>query len=311
MLDVKRLRVLREVARRGTFSGAGEALGYTQSAISQQIATLERETGTTLVERSARGIRLTDAGEVLVRHADAILARLSDAQAELEGLAGLRGGRVRVTSFPTAQATVVPPVIARFRAHHPAVELTLLPREPHEGLQTLLDRDCDIALGIDVPGAPAVDDAVDRLHLLDDPMYVVLPDGHPLADAAELHLSDLAAEPWICGAFATCPDCQVLFRACAAAGFDPHIAFHTDDYLAMQGFVASGMGVALMPDLALVTVRDDVVVRALTGAAPVRRVHAATLRDGYRSPAAAAMLGLLAKVCGEYIEGRRSLAVAA
>src|SRR2546421_1996776 len=108
MLDVKRLRVLREVATQGSFSSAAEALDYTQSAVSQQIATLEREAGTVLVDRSARGVRLTDAGEALVRHADAVLARLADAEAELEAIAGLRGGRLRLVAFPTAGATIAP-----------------------------------------------------------------------------------------------------------------------------------------------------------------------------------------------------------
>src|ERR687884_1388405 len=125
MLDVRRMRVLREVAVRGSFSAAAEALSFTQSAISQQIAALEREAGCTLVQRNARGIRLTEAGEALVRHADAILARLSEAEAELEAIAGLRGGRLRMAAFESAGATLMPLAIARFRRRHPAVELSL------------------------------------------------------------------------------------------------------------------------------------------------------------------------------------------
>src|SRR5947199_7740568 len=114
MLDVRRLRVLREVATQGSFSSAAESLDYTQSAVSQQIATLEREAGTLLVDRSARGVSLTDAGEALVRHADAILARLAEAEAELGAIAGLRGGRLRIVAFPTAGATLAPRAIAAF-----------------------------------------------------------------------------------------------------------------------------------------------------------------------------------------------------
>src|SRR3954454_19274118 len=128
MLDVRRMRVLREVARRGSFSAAAESLAYTQSAVSQQIAALEREAGTRLVERNARGVRLTDAGRALVEHADALLARLDDAEAELEAIAGLRGGRLRLASFPSAGATIMPQAIARFRARPPALERT--PRGP-------------------------------------------------------------------------------------------------------------------------------------------------------------------------------------
>src|SRR5688500_7860945 len=132
MLDVKRLRVLREVAARGSFSAAAESLAYTQSAVSQQIAALEREAQTKLVERSARGVRLTAARRARVRHADVILARLADAEAELEAIAGLRGGRLRLVSFPTAGATMMPRAIADFRERHPGVDLTLEPAEPPE-----------------------------------------------------------------------------------------------------------------------------------------------------------------------------------
>src|ERR671914_2162570 len=125
MLDVRRMRVLREVAVRGSFSAAAEALSFTQSAVSQQIAALERESGAVLVERSARGVRLTDAGRALVKHTDAIVARLAEAEAELEAIAGLRGGRLRMAAFESAGATLMPLAIAAFREHHPAVELSL------------------------------------------------------------------------------------------------------------------------------------------------------------------------------------------
>src|ERR671929_913537 len=129
MLDVRRMRVLREVARRGSFSAAAEALSFTQSAVSQQIAALEREAGAVLVERSARGVRLTEAGEAVVRHTDAILARLAEAEAELEAIAGLRGGRLRMAAFESAAATLMPLAIAAFRAEHPGVELSLIMAE--------------------------------------------------------------------------------------------------------------------------------------------------------------------------------------
>src|SRR5918997_3226146 len=137
MLDVKRLRVLHEVARQGSFSAAAESSSYTQSAISQQIAALERETGTTLVDRGARGIRMTDAGEALVRHADAILTRITDAEAELEAIAGLRGGRLRLATFPTAGATLIPLAVAAFHDRHPGVELSLTEAEPEDALPML------------------------------------------------------------------------------------------------------------------------------------------------------------------------------
>jgi DNA-binding transcriptional LysR family regulator len=157
MLDVRRMRVLREVAARGSFSSAAEALAYTQSAVSQQIAALEREAGTVLVERMPRGVRLTDAGRALVGHAEVILARLADAEAELDAMAGLRGGRLRLTTFATAGATVVPRAIAEFRRRHPGVELSLEPEEPQDGLARLRAGEADIALTI--TAAPARDRA--------------------------------------------------------------------------------------------------------------------------------------------------------
>ena len=309
MLDVRRMRVLREVAARGSFSAAAEALSYTQSAVSQQIAALEREAGTRLVERGARGVRLTDAGRALVDHADVILARLADAESELEAIAGLRGGRLRLCSFSSAGATVMPPAIARFRERHPAVELSLDLAEPDDGVAKLRCGEADIALTIVAPGWGSYD-GVDELHLLDDPMHVALPAGHPQARVPRLDLADLADEAWMLGSTSTCPDTAVFLRACQVAGFEPRLAFQSVDYLAIQGFVAAGVGVSFIPDLALVTVRDDIVIRSLGPTPPVRRIMATTLEGSYCSPARQAMLDILAEVGREFAGGRRELALA-
>ena len=308
MLDVKRLRVLREVAARGSFSGAADSLSYTQSAISQQIAALEREAGTQLVERSARGVRLTDAGSALVAHADAILARLDAAERELEAIAGLRGGHLRIVAFLSAAASLLPPAIAEFRRRHPGVELSLQPAEPVDSIPQVKAGDCDLAIAIEPRFAPLTDEQVTKTHLLDDPMFVVLPADHPQAHKAGLALEDLAGESWITGPVATCPDTSIFYRACTTAGFEPRVAFQSDDYTAIQGFIAAGVGVALIPDLALFSVRDDIVIRDLGEHAPVRRVFAATLSSGYRSPATGAMLQILQDVGREYTADRRSLA---
>ena len=310
MLDVKRLRVLREVAAKGSFSAAAESLAYTQSAVSQQIAALEREAGTRLVDRSARGVRMTEAGRALVRHADVILARLQDAEAELEAIAGLRGGRVRLVSFASAGATLMPRAIAHFRERHPAVELTLEPGEPEEAIAKLKAGEADIALTIDAEFCSVVDDGVEIQPLLDDPMYAVLPRDHPLAAKPRIRLEELRDDNWLAGSQRGCPDTMILLRACNSAGFEPRIAFHSDDYLAIQGFVAAGIGVSLIPDLALLAVRDDVAIRALRSQPPVRRIQAATLRDGYKSPAIEAMLGTLAECGREFESERRELAIA-
>jgi DNA-binding transcriptional LysR family regulator len=310
MLDVRRMRVLREVAARGSFSAAADALAYTQSAVSQQIAALEREAGTRLVERNARGVRLTDAGRALVGHADAILARLAEAEAELEAIAGLRGGRLRLASFPSAGATIMPEAIARFRDRHPGVELTLEPAEPEPSLVKLRAGEVDLVLDITAGYRPPADDVYERVHLLDDPMYVALPKGHPLARKRNLELSELADESWILGTTGSCPDVSIFLRSCQLAGFEPNVTFHSDDYFAIQGFVAAGMGASLIPDLALISVRDDIVVRSLGARPPVRVIWAATLRDSYRSPAKQAMLEVLVEVGAEFAENRRALALA-
>jgi DNA-binding transcriptional LysR family regulator len=305
MLDVRRMRVLREVAVRGSFSAAAEALSFTQSAISQQIAALEREAGTTLVQRSARGVRLTDAGEAVVRHTEAIMARLAEAEAELEAIAGLRGGRLRMASFESAGSTLMPLAIAGFRELHPAVELSMSLAEPEDSVPLLRSGELDLAIVFDSSGVAELD-GVDRLHLLEDPMYLALPRDHPLAHRRRVRLEDLAGEAWVAGA-ADCECNRLISHACALAGFQPRIAFQTDDYNAMQGFVAAGVGVSLIAELGLRTVRDDIVVRDLGRETPVRQIYAATLADGYRAPATQAMLEILENVASGYASRRPKL----
>jgi DNA-binding transcriptional LysR family regulator len=296
------MRVLREVAVRGSFSAAAESLSFTQSAISQQIAALEREAGCTLVQRNARGIRLTEAGEALVRHADAILARLSEAEAELEAIAGLRGGRLRMASFESAAATLMPLAIAAFRAEHPDVELSMLMMEPENSAPLLKAGELDLALGFDARIRGEVD-GVTRHHLITDPMFIAMPADHPYAHKRNLRLADLAEDPWIAGT-TDCECNRLINRACAVAGFEPRIAFETDDYTAMQGFVAAGVGVSLIAELGLTTLREDIVVRSLGRETPVREVYAATAGDAHRTPATQAMLEILADVAAGY-ETRR------
>ena len=296
------MRVLREVAIKGSFSAAADALSFTQSAISQQIAALEREAGTTLVQRSARGVRLTEAGEAVVRHTEAIMARLAEAEAELEAIAGLRGGRLRTAAFESAGATLMPLAIAAFRQKHPAVELSMSLSEPEDCVPLLRSGELDLGIVFE-SAVKHADDGIERVHLLEDPMYLVMPSDHPLANRRRVRLADLAGEAWIGGQ----PDCEcnrLISRACAVAGYAPRFAFETDDYTAMQGFVAAGVGVSLIAELGLTTVRDDIVVRDLGRDTPVRQIYAATLSEGYRSPATQAMLEILRDVASRY-ESRR------
>ncbi len=299
MLNVGRLRVLREVAYRGSFSAAAEALSYTQSAVSQQIAALEAETGMTLLERHPRGVSLTASGQTLVGHAEGILARLETAEAALAAIAGLRGGRLRMASFPTAGATLMPLAIATFRESHPDVELTLAEGEPEEVVPRLRAGELDLALLFEFAEESPLEEGLARVELLADPMYLALPREHPLAAKGHLRLADLSDEAWVQASSAS-PCARHVVRCCHAASFEPYVAFESDDYQTVQGLVAAGVGVALIPELALSVVREDIVVRALAPAPPVRRVIAATSAGARLVPAAPAMLTVLVQAAARY-----------
>jgi DNA-binding transcriptional LysR family regulator len=311
MLNVNRLRVLREVAARGSFSAAAEALSYTQSAVSQQVATLEGEVGTSLLERRPQGVRLTPAGRALVEHADGILAQLQAAEAEVAAIAGLRGGQLRMASFPTAGATLMPVAIAIFRAQHPDVELTLAEGEPEEIVPRLAAGEFDLALLFEFPGVSGpLPRSFDRVELLEDPMHVALPGDHPLTGKDELRLADLGELAWVQSS-ASSPCARHVVRSCHAAGFEPRVAFESDDYATVQGLVAAGVGVALIPELALSGgARSDITIRSLTPNSPVRRITAATARSDRRTPAVQAMLDILRDVAARRTGGEGPAAAA-
>ena len=308
MLDSRRLGVLIEVARQGSFSAAAEALGYTQPAVSRQIALLEAEVGALLVRRVPQGAVLTDAGALLVERGKAILASLADAETELRSLAGLDGGRLRMAAFASASATIVPLAVARFRERHPAVELSIIMADPDQALPKVRAGELDLALSHDELSNGQ--GGFQAINLFDDPMYVAMPPHHPLAAAATVRLEDFAQEQWMLATTATCPDSRLFLRACHAAGFEPRIAFQNDDYNAILGFVSAGVGVALIPDMVCRGLRDDVVVRPTVPAAPARPI-AAVLPEGYRSPAAAAMLDILREVADEWVATRSTLLASA
>src|SRR3954466_16306762 len=264
MHDLRLLSVLREVALRGSFSAAAEALDYTQPAVSQQIARLEKQVGVKLIEREPGGIRLTPAGErpatrlppageVLVRHTERILAQLAAADEELLEVAAQARGRLRIASFATAAGTLVPRAGASFRRLRPAVEVEISLLDPPESIPAVRRGDLDVAIVEE--GGFAGDTPTDGLeveHLLEDQMWVSLPVDHPLATRRAIDLADLRDEDWMLACLSgTCADSNVVLRACRDAGFQPRIAYTSDDYFAIQGLVASGMGVALIPGLGL------------------------------------------------------------
>jgi DNA-binding transcriptional LysR family regulator len=307
MLDVRRMRVLREVATRGSFSAAAEALSFTQSAISQHVAALERETGTQLVERGSRGVRLTEAGQALVGHAEVILARLEAAEDELAAIAGLRGGRLRLISFQSAGSTLVPRAVAEFHGRHPGVELSMVEGEPDEAAARLKAGEVDLALVYDHESTPdLLPPELELAHLADDRYDALLPIDHPLAKRRRLGLADLADEPWI-GSGSTAGCRKITEAVCREAGFAPKVAFESDETLACQALVAAGVGVTIMPRLALTAIHPGIVARRLADA-PVRRILAARLEDGYRSAASEAMVQILQDVAEEFREAPLELA---
>jgi DNA-binding transcriptional LysR family regulator len=281
MHDLRLLNVLREVALRGSFSAAAESLAYTQPAISQQIARLEKHVGVKLIEREPRGVRLTPAGEVLVRHTERVMAQLAAADEELQDVAAQARGRLRIGSFATAAGTIVPRAVAAFRPLRPAIEVEISLLDPHESIPAVRRGDLEIAITEEGGFEGEVDtDGLQIEHLLDDHMWVSLPADHPLATRPTVDLVDLRDEDWMFACLSgTCADSNVVLRACRDAGFQPRIAYQSDDYFAIQGLVASGMGVALIPGLGLASTRDDVAVRPVKGRPPHRRVAAVTASE--------------------------------
>jgi DNA-binding transcriptional LysR family regulator len=298
MESVTRLRTLIEVARRGSFSAAADALAFTQPSVSRQIATLEAEVGAQLLARDARHVRLTQAGEVLVGHAEAVLARLDAAKAQLDELIGLEAGRLRICAFGSANVRLVPQALRRFAERHPKVELSLVRADPAGPeaapvLAALRSGDVDLALvtSWDFPDGGA--DGVELVRLLDDELYLALPRAHPLAARKRPAFADLADETWIEGAH---PDCLGSLQALGQLlGAEPRIGFHCDDWTGKQALVGAGVGIMLVPSLAAADLRDDIVVRRLPRSFPPREIYAAVPK-GYRAPAVEEMLTCLRAV---------------
>jgi molybdate transport repressor ModE-like protein len=312
-LDLTRLRVLAAVARTGSVTAAARELHYAQPSVSHHLSRLEAEAGIPLLERAGRGVRLTEAGRMLAERAEEIIARVAAAQRELDALAGLRAGRVRLAAFPSALATVVPAAVQGLRAAHPGLGVTLVEAEPPEAVAALRSGEVDVAVVFehpDVRHARSVDDLspfrvtpvlADSVHL------VTAPDGAPTGadegpgagapstddDAAGTALLRRHAEAtWIAG----CERCRAdLVARCATAGYAPRISFETDDYVAVQALVAAGAGVSLLPGLALRAHRHpDVATHPVPGA----RRDVLALTVGEPSPPARALVEQLVATAG-------------
>ena len=282
-----------EVAERGSFSAAADALDYTQSAVSKQIAALERQTGLTLIERAVRPCRATDAGLALLRHAEQAFSHLAAAEQELTAIAGLRAGTLRLGTFASAGATIVVPAITAFHKCHPHIHLSLIEADPREAIALVRAGELDLAVIHDYE--PPQDEHLEITRLIDDNFELVVPRGHPLARKRTVRLDALARERWlfprIMGGTSSTYD-RLMRGACAVAGFEPQILFEINDCQTAQGFVAAGMGIAVLPRLALHPKHDGVVVRKLADA-PSRSVLAIRLRAGVATPATRAGLQCL------------------
>jgi molybdate transport repressor ModE-like protein len=301
MLDVRRLRVLREVTQHGSFSAAADALHLSQSAVSQQIAVLEREVGIPLLERTSNGPKLTSAGEALMEHGDAVICRLEEAERELAQIAGLEGGRLRLSSFVTASATLMTRALSIFRQRFPKVELEFTEGDPEDTFPALKRGDSDLAVVFDYPSFPLeFSRDVEAELIYEEPMRLALPPGHPLAAAKSVRVEDLAEEDWLCGAMPSSCRFQVI-SLCREAGFEPKITFQSEDYEVIKRFIAGGLGISILPELA--GSHPGIELRTVRGQKPVRRVWAVTRESEARPPAAEQMLGILREVCREYREG--------
>ncbi|MFF8382795.1 LysR substrate-binding domain-containing protein [Streptomyces kanasensis] len=285
MIDPRRLRILRAAADHRTVTAAAAALYLTPSAVSQQLAALEQETGHTLLTRSGRGVRLTPAGEILLEHANEVLAQLERAEAELAAYADGTAGEVTVAAFATGIAEVLAPAIGRLARRHPGIRVRVRDAEGDESLPLVLDGGADVAVAVEYRGAPREGDRrLARVALYAEPFDAVLRAGHPLVPEREVALAALADSDWI-GQSPGNPCQDMVLFACELAGFQPRIVHVSDDFRAVTALVGAGAGVALVPRSALRGIElKDVVVRPVTGPAAFRRVFAAVRRGAEDHP---------------------------
>lgn len=291
MLDVRRMQVLRAVVTSGSVTAAAAHLGYTPSAVSQQVAALEKEAGIALLERVGRGVQPTAAGRLLVGHAAIISQHVAETETALADLRAGRTGRLTIHYFASVGPTLLAPAIARLRSEHPGVTVDPKLTEPEDALLAVEQGNGDLALLVrrpddgDRPGIRLV-------RLLDDPYRAVLPVWHPLAARQVVDLADLAGEPWV-GGEPPGPCLEPIVDACAAAGFTPNFVAKSEDYATAQGFVAAGLGVTLVPRLGLGAGHPGVAVREVRRPEPVRTVYAAVREISLTQPALRTLIDAL------------------
>jgi len=285
--------MLREVAAKGTIAAAAEGLFMSPSAVSQQMAVLEREAGVPILERQGRGVRLTEAGRRLVANTERILAEMEHAEADLAAAAGGIVGRVRVSAFPTAARAILVPALVELRANHPNLHLSMIDLEPEESLPALKARELDVVLTYEWDLLPSVEDpGVEREELLTERVFLALPAGHPLAQrGGPVAIAELADEEWIVGRDSTSM-LDLVTAAGHRSGFEPRTDFHSMDFEVILAAVSAGLGVALGPALAFQPV-GDVAIREIADLQLNRSIWAAIRRGSGSTPGISAVLAAL------------------
>lgn len=287
------MQVLRAVVTSGSITAAAANLGYTPSAVSQQVAALEREAGIALLERIGRGVRPTAAGTLLTEHAGIIGRHVAEAEVALADLRAGRIGRIVIRYFATAGIALVPPALATLRAAHPGVQVDLKLTDPDDPLPEVAHGRADLALVVH-PRTDTPIPGVRLVHLLDDPYRVVLPRGHRLQRKRVIELAELAEDPWVGTEWPPGGRCaRIAIDACAAAGFTPCTVVESEDYANAQGFVAAGLGVSLIPRLGLGNPHPGVVVRRVSKPEPTRVIQAAVRESAITMPAVQCLLDAL------------------
>ena len=308
MVDLRRVRALREVADRGTIAAAADALHLTSSAVSQQLAALEREFGVPLVEPAGRSVRLTPAAHVLLEHAGPLFAQLERLRSELDAHASGDVGDVRVAAFPTAIAAIVAPAVIELRERAPGVRLRVREEEAPHSIDALVQREADVTLTMESGYTPSADDArYHRRDLVRDVLDAVVPADHPLAREERIELSALAGEPWVAPLEGWSCD-HVFVTACQVAGFSPVVEHRTTDWAALKALVGAGLGVALVPRLAQPSPPPGVAIRPLVGDAPCRHILALCRGGSEHGRAIAATLDALELVARRAAEPRLAAA---
>lgn len=306
MLDTRRLQIFRTVAEHGSFTAAAEALFMTHSAVSQQMALLERQLAVSLMVRGPRGVELTGAGRLLADRSAVVLGAIASVEQEIAELRS-RQATVRICAFPTAASDLIPRVVRAFGERRPETNIALR-SAPASHMHTLLrDGSVQLALTWDYDFMPRnTPSDIELHHLVDDPMYILVPTGHPFAGETSVELPDLAGETWVVRGHQA-PYDEAFTTMCHSAGFEPQIAFATEDYHSAQGLVAAGIGICAAPRLALTPARRDVVVVPIAGRPPHRRIAAARLRNAAPSDAIEELLTILREVAASLPEDTETL----